>query len=106
MSIATSRKRLPSGPSSCFEKAREDEELPWMSTAAGPCPADPCAAIRPSGVSIMWVFICLGLRFCRGGRLVCRPAPQKGGTRSQFGREFDGAAAKRNHVDLKRRHSP
>ena len=38
-SIATSRKRAPSGPSSWREKARADEELPWMRAAAGPSPS-------------------------------------------------------------------
>jgi len=48
---------LPSGPSSWREKARDDDELPWMSASAGPWPAESWTATAPFGVSILTVFI-------------------------------------------------
>ena len=49
-SIATTRRRRPSEPSSWRENARDELELPWTSTIGGPSPADWWTASAPLGV--------------------------------------------------------
>lgn len=49
--------RSASGPSSWREKARAEQELPWMRTIGRPTPSDSWTAISPKGPSNIVVFV-------------------------------------------------